>query len=83
MFVVYAIYNSDADKIYIGQTSDIDERLRLHNEHTFKGFTSRFRGEWKLVYKEPVATRSEALRREKQLKSGNGRAYIKSLLHTR
>jgi putative endonuclease len=80
MFVVYAIHNSQANKIYIGQTEDIKERLRLHNEHIFKGYTSRFRGEWKLIYQESVPTRSEALRREKQLKSGNGRAYIKSLL---
>ncbi len=80
MYVVYAIYNSDAQKIYIGQTEDIINRLRLHNEHTFRGYTSRFRGEWKLIYSESVTTRSEALRREKQLKSGNGRAYIKSLL---
>lgn len=78
MFYVYAIYNSRADKIYIGQTVDILLRLKQHNEHKFTGYTSRYQGEWVLIYKESVATRSEALRRERQLKSGNGRAFIKS-----
>jgi putative endonuclease len=78
MFYVYALYNKFAQKIYIGQTEDIDRRIRQHNEHTFKGFTSRYQGEWVLIYKESVTTRSDALKREKQLKSGNGRAFIKT-----
>lgn len=46
MYVVYAIYNSAADKYYIGQTEDLVRRLKQHNEHTFQGYTARFRGEW-------------------------------------
>lgn len=80
MYTVYAIYNMAAQKYYIGQTKDINDRLRMHNNHTFKSYTSRFLGEWILIYQESVATRSEALNREKQLKSGNGRAFIKSLI---
>jgi len=57
---------------------DINERLQQHNNHTFKGYTARFEGEWKLIYTESVATRSEALKREKQLKSYQGRQFIKS-----
>lgn len=80
MFYVYVIYNKEASKYYIGQTEDIDIRLRQHNNHTFKSYTSRFPGEWELIYKESVATRSEALRREKGLKSGRGREFIKTIL---
>ncbi len=78
MFSVYAIYNKEADKIYIGQTVNMTERLKQHNNHTFKGYTARFQGKWELIYEESVATRSEALKREKQLKSGNGRLFIRS-----
>ncbi len=77
MYTIYAIHNNDADKIYIGQTADIQERLMQHNDHTFKGYTARFEGEWKLIYTESVATRPEALKREKQLKSYQGRQFIK------
>jgi putative endonuclease len=80
MFSVYVIYNKTVKKTYTGQTVDINKRLTEHNNHTFKGFTSRYRGEWVLIYKESVATRSEALKREKQLKSGNGRVYIQQYI---
>lgn len=77
MFSVYAIYNPKHKKIYIGQTENLTERLRLHNEHTFKGYTSSFDGEWQLIYSENVDTRQQALIREKQLKSHRGRQFIK------
>ncbi len=77
MYSVYAIYNTTYDKIYIGQTENIIERLKLHNKHIFKGYTSRFDGEWQLIYSEEVDTRQEALKREKQLKSYRGREFIR------
>ncbi len=80
MYFVYAIYNREAGQSYIGQTRDLKGRLRLHNEHTFKSYTARFPGVWELIYKESVASRSEALLREKQLKSGNGRVFIKGFI---
>ena len=78
MHFVYALYNKKHNKIYIGQTVNLNERLRLHEEGLFKNsFTSRFDGGWKLIYKEEVKTRTEALRREKQLKSYKVREFIK------
>jgi putative endonuclease len=80
MFIVYAIYNNAAGKVYIGQTENLTRRINQHNTHHFSGFTSRYPGEWVLIHKESVATRSDAIKRERQLKSGNGRAFIKALI---
>ena len=77
MYCIYCIYNPRAKKIYIGQTMNIAIRLIEHNNHTYSGFTSRFPGEWALIYQESVATRPEALKREKQLKSFQGREFLK------
>jgi putative endonuclease len=78
MFVVYVLHNSSADKIYIGQTQDLVARLNAHNnKHEGKSYTSRFENEWKVIYQESFATRSEAIKRERQLKSHQGRAFIK------
>ena len=77
MYTVYAIYNRDNDKIYIGQTKDLSERIKMHNNHTLKGFTSRFSGNWTVVYREEVSSRQDALIREKQLKSFRGRESIR------
>lgn len=81
MYYVYVIFNNKHNKIYIGQTEDIDQRIRLHNSKEFnKSYTSRFDGEWVLVYKEDLNSRSEALRREKQLKSYQGRLSVKQYI---
>ena len=81
MYSVYAIYNSKNSKIYIGQSEDLDVRIKLHREKIFKNsYTSRFDGEWKVIHKENFGTRKEALVREKQLKSYGGREFIRSLI---
>jgi putative endonuclease len=81
MFVVYVIYNNQAAKMYVGQTSDLVKRLKEHNEHKFShSYTARFSGEWKLIYKEEFSTRKEALSREKQLKSYKGREFLRKYI---
>ncbi len=77
-FAVYALHNKEAGKIYIGQTRDLENRIILHNTHMFKGYTSRFRGEWKIIFTQFFSTRQEALIREKQLKSFRGREFIRT-----
>lgn len=78
MYNVYAVYNRKNNKFYIGQTDNLEERIRLHNDKTFnKSYTARFDGEWKLTYSEQVENREVALKRERQLKSYRGREFIK------
>lgn len=80
MYTVYAIYNKEAGKFYIGQTVDLEKRLQLHNSRAFGGYTSRFSGQWIVIYSEEHSTRQEALRREKQLKSFQGRRFVKKFI---
>lgn len=80
MYIIHALYNEVADRIYIGQTNDLQRRWDEHNVYHSKHYTGRLKGEWKLVYKEEVSTRSEAIKREKQLKSFRGREYIKTYI---
>ena len=78
MYSIYGIHNKKHNKIYIGQTKDWDGREMLHKNKTFKNsYTSRFDGEWQLIYSEGVATRQEALKREKELKSYRDREFIR------
>jgi putative endonuclease len=80
MFVVYVLYCSDFDKIYIGFTSNLEQRLRSHNELGKKGRTIKFRP-WKIIYQESHELKSEAMKREKQLKTAAGRNFIKSFIN--
>ncbi len=79
MFTVYALHSRKFDKIYIGFTSDIVERLKSHNELSRKGWTIQFRP-WEIIYQEKHLKKSDAMKREKQLKSASGRDFIRSLI---
>jgi putative endonuclease len=73
---VYALHSPLYDKIYIGESSDLGVRFIYHNQGPKKGWTSRYRP-WVLVHMEEFANRSDALKREKQLKSAAGRRWIR------
>jgi len=76
MFTVYVLYSEKYDKIYIGYTSNIEQRLLSHNKLFQKGYTVKYRP-WKIVYTEKFITKKEALQREKELKSSCGRNFIR------
>jgi putative endonuclease len=79
MFIVYVLYSESSAKIYIGYTSDLVGRIKSHNELATKGWTIRFRP-WKVVHKEIFESKTEAMQREKQLKTAKGREWIWQLI---
>lgn len=68
MYYIYILRGSD-NSLYIGQTNNLEKRVREHTEHLYKSakFTREHSG-FKLVYMEEYKTRLESMRREKQLK---------------
>ena len=79
MFTVYVLYSKDYNKIYIGFTSDLEQRLLSHNELGKKGWAIKFRP-WQLIYKEEYQLKSDAMKSEKELKTATGRNFIWSLI---
>ena len=77
MLQVYALYSSKFDKIYIGYSSNLPERIKSHNEFGTKGWTIKFRP-WELIYSESFDNKASALKREKELKSFSGREFIRT-----
>ena len=79
MFTVYVLYSKNSDKIYIGYTSDLTNRLLSHNKLASKGWAIKYRP-WELIYQEEFSDKSSVMRREKELKSHRGRDFIRKLL---
>ncbi|HOE64202.1 MAG TPA: GIY-YIG nuclease family protein [Candidatus Sumerlaeota bacterium] len=79
-FSVYIIQSESTSEIYIGQTSNLERRIAQHNDPDFKGtlHTKRRKGPWWLLYHEEFPARYMAMKREKELKSGKGRQWIKN-----
>jgi putative endonuclease len=75
-FVTYVLYSIKFDKIYIGYSSSLIQRFYSHNTFSKKGHTVNFRP-WIVVHTEFFSTKKEAMNKEKWLKSGVGRTFIK------
>ena len=81
-FFTYIIESESTGKFYIGHTDNLDRRLAQHNDPLYHGSktTKKFPGPWKLVYQESYISRSEAVVRERQLKSWKNRGAIQKLI---
>ncbi len=75
---VYAIQSQINNFIYVGMTENVNIRLEQHNSGKNKS-TKTYRP-WKLFYEEYCVDRISARKREKQLKSGYGKEFLKSIL---
>jgi putative endonuclease len=77
IYQVYALKSIVDNRIYVGFTSNLDRRLVEHNS----GKTKSTKGykPWVLLYSEEVLGRVNARNREKYLKSGVGKEFLKSL----
>lgn len=78
MYWVYLLKNSD-DEWYIGTTSNLRRRLKEH-KGGYGGQTTSRAANWKLIYCEGYLNQQDAFGREKFLKSGSGRRFIKKQL---
>ncbi len=78
MFSVYILRSASTNRLYVGQTSDLERRLIEHQTGVAR--YTRGRGPWVLVLAEQFDNRADAMRRERFLKSGQGRETLKSLL---
>jgi len=81
MYYVYIIQNPEGI-LYKGHTNCVERRIIEHNLENgiFSKYTKN-KGPWILVHKEEFTTRGEAMKREKYLKSGNGRKDLKNLIN--
>jgi len=66
------------NRFYVGLSDNVEKRLKGHNFGQTKS-TKGYRP-WKLIYSEFVGSREDARKREKYLKSGCGKEFLKSFL---
>lgn len=77
MYIVYALKSKNKNYIYVGLTQNFDERLRRHNNGYEK--TTKPYKPFKLIHREDYPSRIEARAREKYLKSGIEKEFLKNL----
>ncbi|MBO3699530.1 GIY-YIG nuclease family protein [Roseivirga sp. E12] len=79
-FYVYIIYSETRDRYYVGSCDNLTNRLVDHNAGR-STYTKRGKP-WVLKYSEVYDTRSEARRREAEIKRKKSRNYIEYLINS-
>jgi len=74
-YYTYVLRSKIGEKLYIGWTDDLIKRVELHNQG--KVLATKNRKPLKLIYYEACLSREKVILREKQLKTGFGRSYLK------
>jgi putative endonuclease len=78
MFYTYVLKSFKNGNLYTGSTNNIVRRLSEHNNGQTK--YTKIAGPFELIYKETYNTKTEAIKREKFLKTGKGRELLKEIL---
>ncbi|NNF34833.1 MAG: GIY-YIG nuclease family protein [Saprospiraceae bacterium] len=74
-YYVYAIYSKSRNYIYVGISNDVQRRLSEHNLGYNK--TTKPYRPFILIYDEEFDNRSDARQKEKYLKGGSGRKFLR------
>ncbi len=78
MHYTYVLFSLKDKRLYIGNTSDWENRLIRHNHGQV--ISTKYRRPLKLIFYEAFLTSAEAKSREVYLKSGAGRKNLYQML---
>ena len=78
VYYVYVLKSIRDRNYYVGQTSNVEERVKLHNSGKVK--STKHRKPFVLVYYEACLSRKDSVKRELYLKTAWGKRYIKNRL---
>lgn len=78
MVIVYAIWSERFNRIYVGMTQDIDNRLKQHNAGMTQS-TKHYRP-WKIIFTAVFEDWEKGRVAEKYYKSGIGKQFLKKLV---
>ncbi len=82
MFFTYVLHCIDSKRnrthLYVGSTDNIEKRFTAHQAKSTQ--TTKSFDKLELIYYEACLNKTDAIRREHQLKTGFGRGYLKRRL---
>lgn len=78
MYYVYVLKSQKDNFLYTGHTKDLKQRITEHNSGKVE--STKKRVPFTLLYYEASNILADAIKREKSLKTGFGRAYLKRRL---
>lgn len=78
MYYVYMLYSAVVDRYYVGQTSNLEDRIKRHNQGRSRYTKSGI--PWNLVYKEGFNNQSSAKEKESEIKRSESREALREYI---
>ncbi len=78
MYYTYVLKSEKDGKLYTGFTNDLRKRFTEHNAG--KVMSTKHRGPFEVIYYEACLNEQDATAREKYLKTGMGKRFLKNRL---
>jgi putative endonuclease len=78
MYYVYILKDRVNRRYYVGQTSNLEERLKRHNAGR-SVYTRKGCGNWELSHTEEFINKKDALSRERKIKGRGIQRYLNDI----
>lgn len=78
MFSVYILRSVKDGSLYVGYTTNLTQRIATHNKGSVTSTQSK--RPWECIFTESYISKNDALRREKYLKTTQGKNAVKHML---
>ena len=79
MYFTYILKSKVKDRFYIGNCSDLEERLKKHNNGN--SISTKAYIPWEIVYVEEYSMKSEAMKREYALKRIKNKTVLEKIIN--
>ena len=77
---LYVLHSKSKDKYYIGETTDVNFRLNIHNSHGFKNSFTKIADDWTIVLQFECKDRNEAIYLENFTKRMKSKKFIQKII---
>lgn len=81
MHYFYIIYSYSTDSYYIGETRNLENRIKKRNNHTFQKAYTKKAIDWEYVLKYECSNRLNAQKIERFVKKMKSRIFIQKLIN--
>lgn len=79
MNCVYILYSQSIDSYYVGETTDLDDRLEQHNTGFYSTSFTKKASDWSLFFDIKCDSRVQARKIEAHIKKMKSKKYIQNL----
>ena len=76
---VYILYAPSKDIYYVGFSHNVQQRIDQHKNHFYPSNATKKADDWQLFWKGECASKAQALKIEKHIKSMKNRKYYHNL----